>query len=351
MKNKITTAIICLLLQFNCSCQKKQQEAFLISGFKQSVKEVKSLDELFGKKGKQTALETTDEVLVGKIGKIIKRKGYFFILSEEREIFQFDDNGRFISTLNKLGTGPDEYTMITDFAIYINDKKEVEIWISDFRKIKKYHKTVDSWEQFAFIEYPYVINKFHIINDNQILLLTGQNDNCLTVSNGKGETISSFLKSEIPFMVFKPVQFIPIKQEVVFQLGVTNHCVTYSPSNNKFIEREIIDDNKFLSSEMLKDLFSKYEYNYLRELSGYSYIRTLRQVKGQTLIDFYMNKKRHVSLYSNNTWHTFNYNPKEITKNDDLECLSTIGVGDGLTSFIMFKNSENEDENPIIVEY
>ena len=87
MKNKITTAIICFLLLFNCSCQKKQQEAFLISGFKQSVKEVKSLDELFGKKGKQTALETTDEVLVGKIGKIIKRKGYFSYSPKKEKYF------------------------------------------------------------------------------------------------------------------------------------------------------------------------------------------------------------------------------------------------------------------------
>ena len=152
-------------------------------------------------------------------------------------------------------------------------------------------------------------------------------------------------------MVFKPVQFIRLGQEIVFQKGVSNHCVIYSPYDNSFTERRIINENRFLSSKMLQDLFSKYEYDYLKELSEYSYIRTLRQVKEQTLIDFFMDKKRHVSFYSDNAWNTFTYDPKDITENDDLECLSTIGVGDGLTSFIMFKNSKNEDENPIVVEY
>lgn len=351
MKNKITVVFVYFLLVFYYSCQKRQQESFLIPDFNQPVKEVKSLDELFGRKGKQTVLETTDEALLGKIGKIIKRKGCFFILSGERNIVQFDDNGQFMSTLNKLGAGPDEYTMITDFAVHTNEENEVEIWISDFKRIRKYRKEVDSWKQFTFIDYPYVINKFHIINNNHILLLTGQNDNCLTVSDGKGETISSYLKSEIPFMVFKPVQFIRFGQEIVFQQGVSNHCVIYSPFDNSFTERGIINEERFLSSKMLQDLFSKYGYDYLRKLSEYSYIRTLRQVKEQMLIDFFMDKKRHVSLYSNNAWRTFTYDPKDIAANDDLECLSTIGVGDGLTCFIMFKNSKNEDQNPIVVEY
>ena len=54
------------------SCQKRQQESSLMPSFNRTVTEVKSLDELFGKKGKQTVLETTDEALVGKVGKIIK---------------------------------------------------------------------------------------------------------------------------------------------------------------------------------------------------------------------------------------------------------------------------------------
>ena len=136
MKNKVTLAFVCFLLLFYYSCQKKQQESFLISDLKRTVKEVRTLDELFGKKGKQTVLETTDEGLVGKVGKIIKRKDCFFILSGERKILQFDDNGRFISPLNKLGAGPDEYTMITDFAVHINKENEVEIWISDFTIVR-----------------------------------------------------------------------------------------------------------------------------------------------------------------------------------------------------------------------
>lgn len=352
MKNKVAIAFVCFLSLLNYSCKRSQQQtSSVIPAFNRTVKEVQSLDELFGKRGKQTVLETTDESLVGRVGKIIKRKDHFFILSGENKILQFDDNGRFISCLNKLGGGPDEYTVMTDFACHINKENEIEIWISDLKKIRKYRKKADSWEQFAFIDYPYIINKFHIINDDLLLLLTGQNDNCLTVSDGKGKTTSSFLKSEIPFMVFKPVQFVRFGQDIIFQEGVSNQCAVYSPSDNRFTERSIINEEGFLSSKMLQDLFSKYEYAYLKELSEYSYIKTIRQVKEQMLIDFFMDKKRHVSLYSDNVWRTLTYDPKDVTGNEDLECLSTIGVGDGLTSFIMFKNSKNVDENPIVVEY
>ena len=351
MRNKITLTFVCSLFLLYYSCQGEQQESFLISDFRKTAKEVKSLDELFGKKGKQTVLETTDEALVGKIGKIIKRKNSYFILSEERQILQFNNNGRFISTLNKLGSGPDEYTMITDFAIHINEEDEAEIWISDFKKIRKYHKITGSWEQFALIDFSYVINKFHIINKNRILLFTGQNENCLTVSDGKGKRISSYLKSEIPYMVFKPVQFINFGQDIIFQQGVSNNCAKYSPIDDNFRKSKIVDSNKFLSSKILLQLFSRYEYDYLKELSGYSYIRTLRQVKEETLIEFFMNRKRHVSFFSNNAWRFFAYNPQDIIDNREIECLSTIGVGDGLTSLIMFKNNEDEDLNPIIVEY
>ncbi len=351
MRNKITIAFICSLCLLYYSCQREQQESCLITDFKRAGKDVKSLDELFGKERKQTILETTDEALVGRIGKIIKRKDFFFILSEEKQIFQFNDEGKYISTLNKRGAGPDEYTLITDFAVFINEKEAFEIWISDLKKIRKYHKTTHSWEQFAIIDFPYVINKFHVINDNRILLLTGQNENCLTLSDGKGKTISSYLKSEIPFMIFKPVQFVNFGEEFVFQQGVSNNCIIYSPVNDSFKESRIVDEDSFLSSKRLQELFSKYEYDYLKELSGYSYLRTLRQVKGATLVEFFMNKKRHVSIYSNNVWRSLAYEPKEISENIDIECLSTIGVGEGTTSFIMFRNNEKEDQNPIIVEY
>ncbi len=336
------------------SCQReKHSTEYLIQDFDLKGSIVKNIDELFDKQAKYTMLETTiDESLIGKIDKIIKRANSFFILSDGKQINQFDENGKFITALKKLGNGPGEYTMITDFNICINDEDEIEIWLSDFQKIRKYQYIHGFWKETSTINYPYVINKFYIINENKILLLTGQNSKCLTISDGKGKEITSFLKSEIPFMVFKPVQFINFSTGIVYQKGVSNDCVIFEDSSNTFKESEIVKQDDFLTSRQLKDLFLKYEYEYLRELSSLSYIRTIRQTNEQILLESYMDNNRHVSVYTKNAgWKHIIYNPKDIDANSEYSCLSTIGVGDGLTSFIMFKNSDNYNDNPILVEY
>lgn len=354
MTKKIIVFYICSLLLIFTSCKEKMQsDNCLIKSFNLKGETVKSLDQLFGKQGIYTALETIDESLIGRIAKIVKRKKSFFILSEEKEILQFNEDGKFISSLKKSGRGPGEYTMISDFNIYINDKEEIEIWICDYSTIKKYHYKNNSWEYFASIDYPYVINKFYIINDNSILLLSGQNKHSLTHSDGEGNEISSYLKSEIPFLVFKPVQFEKFRDELIFQKGMSNGVVRFSLLDNTYKESKILCEESFLSSQALLHLFSEYEYDYLRQISEYAHIRTLKQIKTLTLVEFYMNKKRLVSVHNKNAaaWKTISYNPEDILNNSDFQCLSTIGVGDETTNFIMFVNNENENENPIIVEY
>ena len=152
-------------------------------------------------------------------------------------------------------------------------------------------------------------------------------------------------------MVFKPVQFVKFDEYVVFQLGASNNCVTYSISDKVFKKGQIVCDDVFLTSKKLLDLFSKYEYDYLKELSAYSYIRTIRQIEEYNLIEFFMYGKRHVYVNTNNEWTSFSYDPYKLTDNNDYELLSTIGVGESQDSFIMFKNNADEDQNPIVVEY
>ena len=69
-------------------------------------------------------LETNDSILIGEIKKILCENNYIYI-SDGRTLFKFNDKGYFISKINKIGTGPDEYTSITDFQICSNDK----VWI------------------------------------------------------------------------------------------------------------------------------------------------------------------------------------------------------------------------------
>ena len=354
MKTTTILLVVCIASFVLYSCQTKTDSYIpLFENFDLKSKKVKSLDDLFGKKAKYISLETSaDESLIGKINKIIKRKESFFILSDDKRILQFDSNGKFVTVLDKQGNGPEEYTMINDFNLYVNNENEIEIWINDFSKLRKYKYANSSWTEFAKLEYPYVVNKFHIINKNKLLLLTGQNANCLTVSDGVGNEITTFMESKIPFLVFKPVQFINFSDDIIFQKGVSNGCVVFSTLDNTFKEQEIISQSSFLTSNQLLDLFETYEYDYLRELSNYSYIRTLRDIQKCTLIEFFMNGHRYVSVSTKHEgWKHLSYDPQSIQENKDLSCLSTIGIGDSADSFVMFKTNDNEDCNPIIIEY
>jgi|AGTN01.2.fsa_nt_gi hypothetical protein len=349
MKKIIVIIFVCLII----SCQnEKQSNNCLIIPFNLEGKVTHNIDDLFGKAAQYTFLETSSESLIGKIGKIVKRNSCFFILSEDKQILQFNDEGKFISILDKLGNGPGEYTMITDFNIYTNNENETEIWLSDFSKLRKYQYINNSWNEFATIDYPYVINKFHIIDNKRLLLLTGQNDKCLTMSDHSGKEVYTYLKSEIPFMIFKPVQFIDFQSEIIFQMGVSNNCVRVSKSDNNFEETKILCEKKFISSENLLTLYTNYGYEYLGELSAYSYIRTLRRVKNQILVEYFTNNMRYVSVFTdNNGWKYISYHPKDINTDNNIFSLSTIGVGDSSENFILFKYSEDLDNNPIIVEY
>lgn len=349
---KTRTLTFCFILFTIISCQKnKDSSNALITNFTLTGNSVKDRDELFEKKARYIPLETLPASLIGRINKIVKGQNCFFILSDDRRILVFDNIGNFISSLNRMGNGPGEYTMITDFNVAVNEKNETEIWLSDFKKIRKYKHADGFWKECGVIEYPYAVNKFHIVDNNRILLLTGQNNNSITLSDSIGNEMKSYLKSEIPFLLFKPVQFIDFQSELIFQKGVSNECVRFSISDNTFRNSKIVNENKFISSHELLDLFSKYQYDYLGKLPQYSHIRTLRKVKNQILIEFFMDGKRHISLFTNNKWNHLSYDPKSIIDDNEIATLATIGVGDSPNSFILFKYTDEEEKNPQIIEY
>ncbi len=259
---------------------------------------------------------------------------------------QFDSKGKFISVLSKRGNGPGEYESITDFDVLEDGNNNFEIWICDYKTIRKYTLVNEKWEKKENIEFPYVVNEFHIFDKNKILLLAGLNENSITLVNGKGQEIGSFLKREIPFLIMKPMQFIPFGSNIIFQKGISNSCVVFSPEDNSFQEKKIVEDSKFISEEKLLELFRKYNYAYLGKLRKYDYIRTIRKISNRILIEFKSNGKRFVLVR----------NGKQKAKvvqysENKLSYLFSLNTSSSTNSFILVKDNPDFDKNPIIVEY
>ena len=62
-------------------------------------------------------LETSDDILIGRLNKVTFHQDRYYVLDRRRIIHVFDGAGKFIYRIDKSGQGPGEYNMAYDFAI------------------------------------------------------------------------------------------------------------------------------------------------------------------------------------------------------------------------------------------
>ncbi|MDD3322732.1 MAG: 6-bladed beta-propeller [Paludibacter sp.] len=82
-------------------------------------------------------LETCDSVLIGSVKKIIVEGDKYYIFdSKNKTIFEFNQEGKFISKICRQGNGPQEYVEIRDFDL---NKGGDIISILDYKNVVKYN--------------------------------------------------------------------------------------------------------------------------------------------------------------------------------------------------------------------
>ena len=208
--------IVYLLLLFPvlfASCGSEQQDQEILFKNFSIQEEPLNWKKVFTNKYEITPLETTSDCLVGMIDKIKKLSGHYYIASG-KNIFHFDERGKFVAALDKQGQGPEEYTRIEDFDVYeINGRTEV--WVSDNVSLKIYDAA-----DFSFlrkIPFDFTIYKFRRLDNAHILLVTGQSENILTLTDDNGKILAEYQKKEIPYLMFRSVQFIKKDSHYLFQ--------------------------------------------------------------------------------------------------------------------------------------
>lgn len=344
----------------SCSNIKSSNDNVLMTGL--TVPRVGStqFSALFTHNLKVTPLETSDKSLVGRIDKIRKFNGEYYISSSNGQfIHRFDSNGKFVSSLSRLGAGPEEYLRIEDFDVCEVDGK-TEVWISDNHNLKIYDASTFSFKY--KISFPYMIHKFKRIDSSRILLVTGMNNHILTLTDEHGVLISEYLQKEIPFIMFRPVQFVSYDSNYIFQLGIANAYVEFDTGTNSFNEGVFSGSKDFLGKSELLSLFESDGTDFIRRANDGVYINSVVKSNDNTWLLINNNRKRYITKYANGKMVS-----ADITGNS---VLSSFGIGESDDSLLLYAHSEeilecddelfdkykNEirssvDDNPYILEF
>lgn len=337
------------------ACDKKRESPVLISNLKSfspSGNKIK-LSELLTDSCRLIPLETTDDSLLGKIYKIKKHNNTYYLLSDDRWILRFDENGKFISSLNCLGSGPEEYTYIGDFDVYTVDGRD-EIWLCDYDHIKIYDAEHLTYLQ--SIHYPFVINKFKRIDVSHILLLTGQNKQMLTLSNEEGKVISVFLEKEIAYIVWRPVQFRQYSSQLIFQLGMANSYVSFDLEKKNFHRGILCNCQELLSDKELLDLFIQYGQDYIWHIGQRKpYIRGIQKLKEKTIVNIRSENDEYIVSVPATAAEAYTVGSFSVTSNiendlfglKDMSFLKTINIGESSSSLLLYIEADMLQDIPI----
>jgi len=105
-------------------------------------------------------LEMTDESIVGGVSMIKFYKNYILFLDEQtKSIFIFDDKGKYIRKISRVGRGPGEYENIFDFCVHPKSGMITIVTISG--KIITYSFDLKEFKEYNDVPYPVGIEQFN----------------------------------------------------------------------------------------------------------------------------------------------------------------------------------------------
>lgn len=237
---------------------------------------------------------------------------------------------------------------------------QMEVWISDNQSLKVY----DAFD-FSFkykIPYSFMIHKFKRLENSHILLVTGQSENILTLTDNRGNVLSEYLKKEIPFIMFRSIQFVAYGSNYLYQLGISNAYITFDPKTETFREGQFLKDNSYLSDKQLLELFSTYGTDFIMEANKGSYINNVLGMRDIVWIQTCNSGKNYLTKVQGEQTVSTEFSYGTV--------LSTISVGDSDDSILLYitpdqlseygkevadkfgnKIEGKMEDNPYILEY
>ncbi|QZT36339.1 6-bladed beta-propeller [Halosquirtibacter xylanolyticus] len=137
-------------------------------------------------------LEQTEQSVFSDIRKLIYKNNTYYIgdLLDSKKIFVFNEQGKFIGKVGRLGKGSEEYNRVSDF--YVTDDGDVVILTGSSHRLVKY----DIQNNFlSEVKLPFMADAvLPLSNDKYIFACSiHQQDERVVVTNLKGEVLNKYL--------------------------------------------------------------------------------------------------------------------------------------------------------------
>jgi hypothetical protein len=209
-------------------------------------------------------LETTSRSLIGgRIEKIKKINNKYYVNSDRKELLEFDENGLFIRKIGHTGSGPGEYTELSDYDVFENGN----ILIQDGRKLIFYD--MDGKYQHSVMLKIMAFN-IKIVNDRILAFGSGEKY-AIYELDLSGKIINNEFKSNYATRLGRPIAFITYGQDkIIIHIGNSNDFIFYDLNDKSFSYTKLLCDDNILSSIREEELHQTHNGNYESVYGGMS---------------------------------------------------------------------------------
>lgn len=230
-----------LTIVFLCSCRQSDLAATgdaIIIDSAESVCEDKTPMSGIFEVSNVISLETSDSCLLGEVEKIIKRDGIIYVKSRNRPLTLFDEKGKFMHTVGKIGVGPEDYSMLVDFDI-----KDGKVYVQTTNKIQIYDQD-GKWVEAILMDLN--ASGMRLVADKILLFVLGD-EHVIHLLDETGREVKSLLERNQALRLCRSISFIKYGGCFLFPMGRSNDLLAYTLENGTFKRMS------YLSSEQLSN--------------------------------------------------------------------------------------------------
>jgi len=266
-------------------------------------------------------LETSDKVLIGRLGKIICHQNRYYTLDILQAAVQvFDENGKFIQKIGKSGQGPEEYLPLL-YDIIINPfTGNIDLlcpygWVYSYDLSGKYMKTSDKITNEDLLN----INQLTAINEKIYVFISFAHPFYIAYYDIEEKKILSqeyenYSRNSLPGFYFYNNRwyFKPVYDNMIYEVAPNSLIESYSLDFGKFnykIKEEIfprtLTQGLTTSSQIdakLTEAQNKYPYRIRYQGQNYKYVIAQIMLKNEEnsvlIYDKSINESKFIKIFA-----------------------------------------------------